>query len=258
MRYDKGSIELNPKYDDEILRRVLHCGFVSDEQLWRFLSLEGHGLPRRSFNWRLRRLVAHGLLRQQKNVLLGRRRVYSIDRWGVAHLTGRGEYHVGVCDRLETASNDAWLLHALDLNEIRLTIQEAGVLVAWKSETEIRSRNEFTTFHYAKDYDAIVTVEVGGDEVEVALEYERTAKAAKKYHAIRTAIESETVVAQFLYLTVNYHLLNFVTQFFERSRKRIYFGLLDDLRREKLEMKVIDATSTRSESLRTVLQNGQR
>jgi hypothetical protein len=62
MRYRKGSIELNPGSDDEILRRVLHAGFISDAQLRRFLESSGRGLPQRSFNWRLQRLTEHGLL----------------------------------------------------------------------------------------------------------------------------------------------------------------------------------------------------
>ena len=78
----------------------------------------------------------------------------------------------------------------------------------------IRSRNAFTTFGYAKDYDAIVTVGANGRQAEFALEYERTAKAARKYRRIRREIESETLVAHFVYLASNYHLLNFIAQFF--------------------------------------------
>lgn len=257
MRYSKGSIQVDPTYDEGLLRQVLHSGFISAGQLWRCMELDGHGLARRSFNWRLQRLVDHQMIRLHRNVALGGARVYSVDRWGVAHLAGRGEDCVGVCERLESADETA-VLHALDLNDIRLAVKECGALVEWKSEMEIRSRNEFTTFGYAKDYDAVVTVMVNGREAEVALEYERTAKAAKKYREIRAAIESETMIGQFLYLTINYHLLNFVTQFFERSRKRIYFGLAGDFRRERLNMKVIDGTRTRSETLGTVLQRGGR
>jgi hypothetical protein len=257
MRYRKGSIQVDPTYDEGILRQVLRSGFITADQLWRSMELDGHGLPRRSFNWRLQRLVDHQLIRLQKDFALGAARVYSIDRWGVAHLAGRGEYCVGVCDNVECADEMA-VLHALDLNDIRVVLKESGALVEWKSEMEIRSRNEFTTFGYAKDYDAIVTVMVNDREAEVALEYERTAKAAKRYKEIRAAVESETMIAQFLYLTANYHLLNFLTQFFERSRKCVYFGLVDDFRRERLNMKVIDSTRTRSEMLSVVLLRGGR
>jgi hypothetical protein len=253
MRYRKGSIELNPDYDDEILRRVLRAGFISSEQLARFLELSGHGLPRRSFNWRLQRLAGHGLLQRREIPMIGRATVYSLAALGVAHLIGCGEHYAGALRPEQVDSGNA-ILHALDLNDIHLRLIETGALVEWKSEAEIRSRNAFTTFHYAKDYDAVVTVGANGHQAEFALEYERTPKSARKYRRIRHEIESETFVAHFVYLTANYHLLNFLTQFFEGSRRLIYFGLLDDFRQHRLEMPVIDYTRTRSARLSDVLQ----
>lgn len=258
MRYRKGTIQLNPAHDEAILRWVVQSKFISSGQLWRFLELDGHWLPRRSFNWRLQRLVEHGLLRQCEIPIVARATVYAIDALGVAHLMGRGEYCVGTSEQLKRGNDGTAVLHALDLNDIRLALHEAGVLIAWKSDAEIRSQNEFTTFGYAKDYDALVTVMASGCESEFALEYERTPKAAKKYVHIRQAVESETRVSLFIYLAVNYHVLNFVTQFFERSHKRVYFGLIDDFRRQQLDMKVIDGTRTRSDVLRAVLANGVR
>ncbi len=124
----------------------------------------------------------------------------------------------------------------------------------WKSEAEIRSRNAFTTFHYAKDYDAVVTVGSNGRQAEFALEYERTPKSARKYRRIRCEIESETLISHFVYLAANYHLLNFLTQFFEGSRKFIHFGLIEDFHRQCLEMRVIDGTRTHSARLDDVLR----
>lgn len=256
MRYRKGTIAVNPTHDEAILRWVLQSKFISNEQLWRFLELDGHRLPRRSFNWRLQRMLQHGLLRQCEIPIVARATVYAIDGLGVAYLMGRGEYCVGTAEQLQRGNDGTAVLHALDLNEIRLALQETGALIGWKSDAEIRSQNEFTTFGYAKDYDAVIKVNVKGRESEFALEYERTPKAAKKYVHIRQAVESETRVSHFLYLAVNYHVLNFVTQFFERSRKRVYFGLFDDFRREQLDMKVIDGTRMRSDVLKAVLGNG--
>jgi hypothetical protein len=253
MRYRKGSIELNPDYDDEILRRVLRAGFITNEQLARFLELSGHGLPRRSFNWRVQRLAGHGLLQRREIPMIGRATVYSVAALGVAHLMGCGEHYAGPLRPEQVESGNA-ILHALDLNDIHLGLIETGTLVEWKSETEIRSRNAFTTFGYAKDYDAIVTVGANGHQAEFALEYERTAKSARKYRRIRREIESEILVAHLVYLASNYHLLNFITQFFEGSRKRIHFGLRDDFRQERLGMRVIDCTRTHSARLSDVLQ----
>lgn len=253
MRYRKGTIEINPTHDEGILSWVLRSGFISTEQLWRFLALEGYRLPRRSFNWRLQRLVEHGLIRQCKMPIVAREAVYSIDALGIAHMMGRGEYCAGASDRFENRHDSTSILHSLDLNDIRLTLQEAGVLTRWRSDTEIRTQNEFTTFGYAKDYDAIVSVKLNDCESEFALEYERTPKAAKKYALIRRSVESEVRITIFLYLAVNYHVLNFVAQFFERSRKQVYFGLLDEFRIQRLEMKVLDVSRTRSHVLKSVL-----
>lgn len=253
MRYRKGSIELNPDYDEELLRLVLRSGFISNEQLRRFLELRGPTIPQRSFNWRLQRLVEHGLLQRRDIPMMGRATVYSIGAFGVAHLAGRGEYHVGTLRR-EHADSGNGILHALDLNDIHLRLIETGALLEWKSETEIRSRNAFTTFHYAKDYDAVVTVGTDGRQAQFALEYERTPKSARNYRHIRREIDFESLIAHFLYLSANYHLLNFLTQFFEGTRKSIHFGLLDDFHRERLGMRVIDWTRTHSARLNDVLE----
>jgi len=253
MRYRKGTISINPTHDEPILTWVLRCGFISTGQLGRFLALDGHRMPRRSFNWRVQRLVEHGLMHQCKIPVIAREAVYAISALGVAHMMGRGEYCAGAADRFEYRNDSTAILHALDLNEIRLTLQEAGVLGRWTSDTEIRAQNEFTTFGYAKDYDAVVTVRLNGCESEFALEYERTPKAGKKYLAIREAIESESRLTTFLYLAVNFHVLNFVAQFFERSRKRVYFGLLDEFRVSRLDMKVLDVTRRNTQALKSVL-----
>ncbi len=253
MRYRKGSIDLNPQYDEELLRLVLRTGFISNEQLRRFLDLSGRDIPLRSFNWRLQRLAEHGLLQRGDIPTMGSATVYSMGALGVAHLAGRGECYAGAI-RAEQTNNGNAILHALDLNDIHLRLIETGALVEWKSEAEIRSRNAFTTFHYAKDYDAVVTVGSNEHQAEFALEYERTPKSARKYRRIRRAIESETLIAHFVYLAANYYLLNFLTQFFEGSRKSIHFGLLEDFRQQRLGMRVINCTRTHSARLNDVLQ----
>jgi hypothetical protein len=185
--------------------------------------------------------------------MMGRATVYTIGAFGVAHLAGRGEHYAGAL-RPEHADGSNAILHALDLNDIHLRLIETGALVEWKSEAEIRSRNAFTSFHYAKDYDAVVTVGRDGRQAEFALEYERTPKSSRKYRRIRREIESENFIAHFVYLAANYHLLNFLTQFFEGSRKLIHFGLLEDFRQQRLAMRVIDCTRSRSAPLNDILQ----
>jgi len=196
--------------------------------------------------------VEHGLLRRREIPTLGCTTVYSIGAFGVAHLAGRIEYCAGAVHAVH-AGNGSTILHALDLNDIHLGLMATGTLVKWRSEVEIRSRNAFTTFHYAKDYDAVVTVGTDGRRTEFALEHERTPKSAPKYRRIRQLIEGETLIAHFVYLVANYHLLNFITQFFEGSRKSVHFGLLRDFHQQRLGMRVIDCTLARSARLNDVL-----
>ena len=252
MRYRKGAIDVNSA-DEAILSWVMQCGFVSTEQLWRFLSSDGCRLPRRTFLWRLQRLSEHGLTRRCNMPTVAKESVYAIDALGVAHMMSRGEFCAGASDHHENGQDGTGILHALDLNDIRWTLQESGVLRRWRSDTEIRTQNEFTTFGYAKDYDAVVTVRVEDHELEFALEYERMPKAGKKYTEIRNAVEAERRVNTFLYLTANFHILNFVAQFFARSRRRIYFGLLSEFRSEHLNMHVVDPTGVRDGKLGAVL-----
>src|SRR5215813_13758010 len=124
MRYRKGTIDISPTHGEPILTWVLRCGFISTGQLGRFLAFDGHRLPQRSFNWRVQRLVEHGLMQQCKIPIIAREAVYSISALGVAHMMGRGEYCAGAADRFENGNGSAAILHALDLNGIRLTCRK--------------------------------------------------------------------------------------------------------------------------------------
>ncbi len=79
------------------------------------------------------------------------------------------------------------MLHSLELNEIHLSLLRKNPAAGWTYATEIPSQNELTRFGYAKDYDAVMTLNVVGQEVRIALEYERTPKATRHYQAIASA-----------------------------------------------------------------------
>jgi hypothetical protein len=118
-------------------------------------------------------------------------------------------------------------------------LSRSGLLRRWMSEAEIRSRNELTDSGYEKDYDAIVTLRHGHGEVQLALEYERQAKGERRYNGIAAAIQCERRVDLFLYLFPEYELLVFVRRYFER--RRVYFAICRDLKRELMETGVFDA-----------------
>ena len=60
----------------------------------------------------------------------------------------------------------------------------------------------------------------------------------------------------FLYLTANFHVLNFVAQFFRRTQKNVYFGLLDEFRGKCLDMQIMEPSAFRGTTLNAVLVSG--
>jgi hypothetical protein len=253
MRFRRGSIEISPVHDEPILRTVLRAGYLSHEQLLGFLQLGPGSCLLPSFNWRVRRLVQHGLLVTNETPILARTRIYSVGDLGVEYLAGRGEFcAVPIHGRAREPACTS-VLHALDLNEIQLALRDSGVLVQWRPEPQIRSRNELTSSGYAKDYDAVVRVYVGTVESEFALEYERTPKAKRRYEFVRYKVEQEVQLPRFVFVAANYHLLNYLARMFTGTRRPVYFGLLGDILQRQLDMAVLDSSSTRREPLRNVL-----
>ena len=101
-------------------------------------------------------------------------------------------------------------------------------------------------YAYAKVYDGIATVTVYGNDVEFALEYERTLKSPAKYDKIREAIESEKRVKAFLYLVPSYLLLYALQQVFWRTKQLVLFGLVDVFKSQQLSAPVRHANFTES------------
>jgi hypothetical protein len=108
-----------------------------------------------------------------------------------------------------------------------------------------------TTFGYAKDYDAVVTVEMERGLSTFALEYEQSAKRKAAYIDIRERLESERQVDRFLYLASTENLLSFLTRCFASIHAELYLGLASDFIHSPLDTPVIDACGRK----RTVLRN---
>jgi hypothetical protein len=238
VRYFRGSIKLSLGRDHALLRQVLYSGFVSQEQLWEFMVEAGCEQSRHALNWRIKRLVDHGFL--ERHVLANIRRsfVYSLTSEGVHELVNLDQCHAGASGFYKRKSEGDSVVHALDLNDIHLSLIRSGLLRQWKSSLEVRSQNEFTDYGYAKDYDAVMTLELDGALMEIALEYEREVKSEVRYQKIVAAIQGERAVDRFLYLVPDYHILSFVRYFFRHSRRAIYFGLARDFRQELLLTRV--------------------
>lgn len=253
MRYRKGSIELNQSRDLPLLRQILRSEFATHTQLFEFMRLNHCEQSRKSFDWRLRRLVRHGFVLEREVPACGMQLVYSVGRSGALLLQGLGEHCLlgrerGNQDRVEPSA-----LHAIELNEIHLTVLRSGLLARWIPAMEIRSQNELTRLGYAKDYDAIVTVRTDTGDRQFALEYERTPKAAKFYRAIAASIANEQQVDHILYLVPNYDLLRFVSTFFMNTKQPAYFGLVREWHERLLDMSVSRSAMTNGRRLGDVL-----
>ena len=254
MRYARGSIQLNPVDDGFLLRHIMLARYISHEQLWGLVQARWPGQARSTFNWRLDRLVSHRLIDRQSTPSYGRGTVYSLRRGGADYLAGQGEFFAETTHNgIRTVQESGSMLHSVELADIYLRLHQAGVLVAWKWETEIRNQNGFTSVPYAKDYDAVVTVRVNSTDVQFALEYERMAKSRQRYATIRELFERERSVSTFVYLAAHYDLLAFVAGHFERTRTNVCFGLFGDLMRHALEMEVVPGGSGSKASLRRFL-----
>jgi hypothetical protein len=251
VRYLKGSIVLSETMDYLLLRRVLHCTFVTPDQLFQFMKLDYCASSRRACDNRLRRLQAHELLLRHEIPTISRGVVYSISPAGASELICRGEYYSGPMEASRTSNGH--VQHALELNDIHLALKRTGELARWTPESDIRSRNELTNIGFVKDYDATVAVRIEGHECQFALEYERTPKARRRYVAIRKRIEAETEFEHFLYVLSNHELLSFLLREFGECRRAVYFGLRSDFLTETLSLRVRSNRSPLSTTFRSLL-----
>ena len=117
---------------------------------------------------------------------------------GAVLLQGLGEYCLLGPRRLDSGNSESSILHAVELNDIQLSLVRGGLAARWTAACEIRSQNGLTNFRYAKDYDAIVSVGLDDGERCFALEYERSAKAKKEYFAIANLLDQEKQISDLL------------------------------------------------------------
>ena len=251
MRYRKGGIDLKSAQDTLLLQTILRSRHVSHEQLWDFMQYKARQHRRRVFNWRLKRLVDHELVVRRSTP--ERSWVYSICRDGAEHLVGLGDAAALLVTGGFVELDDRTTQHSLGLNEIHLALLRADILTTWQSELEIRSLNEFTSYGFPKDYDAVVQGEHHGRSYHFALEYERSAKTPERYAHVRQALEKEIRLDCVVYLVPVYPLLTYVAGFFERCTGPIYFALSDDFKRNTLDTMVMDSRRLRSVPLHAVL-----
>ncbi len=252
MRYLAGTIAISGEADLPILQTVYRAGHLTAAHLYEFLHPPGVTRNvRDSFRWRLRRLVQQGFLERINVNGLGN--VLSLGAQGELFLQGKEPNIVERASRSSTPNGRNQVWHDAELFGIQVALRRAGVVNSWQYETEIRAANDFTTFGYAKDYDAVVTFSVGGVCATVGLEYERTAKSSREYERICVTLNRETRLEMFLYLVPNPQLRSFLAHAMRVTTRVVHLAVAPDFCGDPLQTELVDARSGNSRRLRECL-----
>jgi hypothetical protein len=200
-------IQYNPRRDLPLLLAIRNATFISHRQLWNHISARGIETCRRSFNWRIRRLTDAGVVQRLLPLFPYPGSVYAITRAGLVCLEACGEGLVSLTSESRTLSDSNQIQHYLELAEIHAAFRHTNLLVEWTGDLEVRSINLSIDVPLAKDYDAIADLKFEGGRYRIAIEYERSLKASKRYQEIISAIASERQIHLVLYLTSSVDLL---------------------------------------------------
>ena len=221
MRYPKGSIVLSDALDVPALRKVYQAGHVTAWQLYRALNPVFDESKWKSFLRRLGILSErHFLMRLIVDGMAAP--VFALGDEGARSLQGRLPTVIEAGPRTSRRGNRDHVWHDVELFEMQLKLRQAGVVLSWVYEPEIRADNELTNFGYAKDYDAIVTFKCGQKSGKIALEYERSPKSTKQYKRIAKILNGETKIASVLYLVCNVQMESFLLNGLRGSRRHVY------------------------------------
>ena len=243
MRYFKGIIALSPTQDLPLLRQVMYSKYVTQTQLWQFMRHSGYELSRGSFWWRVKRLADHGFITGHSLPMVHRDPIFAIASSGLVYLVENiGTPYSGPEAGPDVRVDGVGIAHALGVNAVHLDLLRNRALVSWENEMEIRCRNELAAGKYAKDYDAIVTLSLGGRQLRFALEYERTPKTQTEYGRVVSLLESERNLDHVLYLAGTRQIHSLLKRCLWRIRQRVLIGLASDLAKtEPADLEVVDA-----------------
>jgi hypothetical protein len=223
MRFLPGTISISTETDFPLLRKVHQAGHATVRQLYRALMPQFDKNQWDSFNRRTRILAAHGFLVRQPAVALGSH-VISLGEVGEDHLRSRSRTMVEAISRSTRNGKRDQVLHDVELFDLHLSLMQSGIVTGWQFESEIRADNDFTTYGYAKDYDAVMTIQCGQQSAKIALEYERTPKTSREYGRIVATVNRETRVAGVIYLVCNLHMESFLAHAFRGASHPMFIA----------------------------------
>ena len=240
MRYYKGYVALSDACDVPLLLHIRNARAVCFDQLSELIMHDQLESLMKSLRWRVTRLEKAGFITRAEGARHLGKPVFEITKSGLVFLESRGHQLLSLPSTTEQVLHSNQVPHALELVSIRIALAKSGFLRSWRSELEISSRNLVVEGFMTKDYDALAELEVEGHTRTVAIEYERSPKAAARYRAIRETLDRDESTDAVLYLTPNddilYHLLAIEMR---TSRKRIGFALSESFRRSLLETRTL-------------------
>lgn len=244
MRYYKGYIALSDTCDVPVLLQIRNSRAITFDQVRDLLAHEMLEAIVRSLRWRVTRLEKVGLIERLNGQRFLGKPVYGITQQGLECLESRGHYLVSLPSDTEQILHPSKVAHALELVNIHLALARSGLLRSWKSDVEITSRNLVAASGTTKDYDAVAEIEVDGFTRTMGIEYERSAKAASRYDAIREALNRDKATDTVLYLTSSDDILYLLAMELRATRKRIGFALSEAFRRSLLETRTLTNTAS--------------
>jgi hypothetical protein len=240
MRFLPGTLSISTETDIPLLRKVHQAGHATVRQLYRSLMPQFDKNQWDSFNRRTRILAGHGFLVRQPAVALDSH-VVSLGEAGEDHLRSRSRTMVEAISRSSRNGKRDQLMHDVELFELHLALMQSGIVTGWQFESEIRADNDFTTYGYAKDYDAVMTIQRGQQSIKIALEYERTPKTSREYGRIVATVNRETRVAGVIYLVCNLHMESFLAHALRGASYPMYIARANSFAADPQNAILLDA-----------------
>jgi hypothetical protein len=141
------------------------------------------------------------------------------------------------------------MMHSLELTDIRIALDQIGILQLWKCDLEVSSENIATGDHYAKDYDAVATVMSNRKYVQYGIEYERSTKAYVRYQQLRGILGDERRLAGILYFIKGIDRFFTVVGELESAHPGLLFCCADNFEHRKLNALCVRMSSEPSLTL---------
>lgn len=242
MRYLRGSIAISEAFDLPLLLQVRNARYISQRQLSVLLQYGSTDLARKRLAWRLDRLTRSNYIHIDQQRAHGQK-IYSIGAEGSRYLEMMGYGVLSLLSKKKRLHDPILMMHSLDLTDIRIALDETGILELWKSELEVTSENIATGDQYAKNYDAIATFMIDGELVQYGIEYERSTKAYVRYQDLRAIFAGERKLSGILYFVNGIERFFVVAEALEGAHPGLLFCCADGFEQRKMDALAVRISS---------------